>query len=367
MLRRMAKAYRAILTNFHKPLSPIITFVAILLLRLLVAAGMLLDRLFIHSISRQIITKPIVIVGNPRSGTTFLQRFLVDRNIGAGMQLWKMIFPALTLQKLFKPLLPMMEKMSPARFHAHAAHETNLSAIETDDPLFLFHFFDGFFVYGFFLAWLREDVRADFDPAVRDTSTRDFEWLEKVWKRNLIGERQHQIIAKLFSLSVRIPQFLTHFPDAKILYTVRDPLETVPSGLSLVTGVLDGRFGFWNLPEDKRTCYIDRLYRALLELTLRFHEDYMNGKIPKENVFIVRYDQMMNDFDGIMQKICAFIGMDVTPALRESIQKTSESQRHYKSKHQYDLAKFGLTKDIIRKDYDKIYKSFLNTDYTMNS
>ena len=32
---------------------------------------------------------------------------------------------------------------------------------------------------------------------------------------------------------------------------VRDPMETVPSGLSLVTGVLDGRFGFWALPEEK--------------------------------------------------------------------------------------------------------------------
>ena len=57
---------------------------------------------------------------------------------------------------MLKPFIPLLEKVSPARFHAHAAHETNLTAVETDDPALLFRYFDGLFLYGFFLAWAQK-------------------------------------------------------------------------------------------------------------------------------------------------------------------------------------------------------------------
>ena len=358
MFYNMFRAYLAIISNFRKPISPLFTFLGIFVLKILVSIGIALDYIFFPSIRKQKIIKPIVIVGNPRSGTTFLQRFLVNQKLGVGMRLWKMIYPSLTLQKIINPFLPLIEKFSPARFHFHAAHETNLTAIETDDPSLLFRYFDGFFVYGFFLAWADEDLKSRFDPAFRDTSKRDFKWLEKVWKRNLIGEKHEQMITKLFSLGIRIPQFLEYFPDARILYTIRDPLETVPSGLSLVTGVLDGRFGFWKLPEEKRKKYIERLYLAFLELSMRFHDDYISGKISKEKVKIVRYDRMMNDFEVLMDEIFEFVDIKPNDSLLDSIKKTAEKQRNYKSEHKYSLEKYGLNEERIRKDYDRIYKSF---------
>jgi omega-hydroxy-beta-dihydromenaquinone-9 sulfotransferase len=360
MLYNMIKAYSAILSAFGRFITPLFTFSGIFLLRLLVSEGMFLDKLLFPGLKKQKVEKPIIIVGNPRSGTTFLQRFLVDQKIGTGMKLWKMIFPSLTLQRIMKPLMPFMEKVSPARFHLHAAHETNLSAIETDDPALLFRFFDGFFVYGFFLAWAKEDLKPRFDPDLRDTSERDFKWFRKIWERNLISENQNRVVAKLFSLGVRIPKFLEHFPDAKILYTLRDPLETVPSGLSLVTGVLDGRFGFWKLPETKRNMYIDRLYAALLELSIRFHDDYVSGKIPHEKIMIVKFERMMQDFDNLMDEITDFAVIERTEELNSAIQKTAEKQRSFKSAHKYDLQKFGLTEERIRKDYEKIYSTFFN-------
>ncbi len=59
---------------------------------------------------------------------------------------------------------------------------------------------------------------------------------------------------------------------------VRDPLSVIPSGLSLVTGVLDKRFGFWSLPDEMRTRYIQRLYKALVELLKRFHDDWISDR-----------------------------------------------------------------------------------------
>lgn len=356
----MLKMWSALAFSFNKKISPVFTVIGFYLLHITVSIGLFFDKLFFPSLKNKKIEKPIVIVGNPRSGTTFLQRFLVDNGFGTGMRIWKMLYPSLTLQTLIKPFLPILEKFSPARFHASAAHKTSLTGIETDDPALFFRYFDGFFVYGFFLAWAQEDLKDMFDPFKRDTSKRDFSYLEKMWKRNLISENANRMIPKIFSLTVRIPQFLKKFPDAKILYMVRDPLSTVPSGLSLVTGVLDGRFGFWSLPEEKRARYIDRLYYGLLDLSIRFYDDWTSGKIPKESVMIVTYDRLMHDFDNLMNEIMAFVGEVPSAELMQKIKNTAEKQRNFKSGHKYDLEKFGLDADKIRKDYESIYQTFLN-------
>jgi hypothetical protein len=298
-------------------------------------------------------------VGNPRSGTTFLQRFLSENGFGTGSRLWKMIYPSLTLQALLKPFLPILEKFSPAKHHAKAAHKTSLTGIETDDPALMFRYFDGFFIYGFFLSWSKEDLLERFDPDIRDTSKRDFDWLEKLWRRVLVSEKQERIVGKLFSLSIRLPSFLNRFPDAKILYMARDPLSTVPSGLSLVTGVLDGALGFWKLPEEKRNHYIKRLYAAFLELSMRFQRHWVSGKIDQSKVKVVTFDRLMQDFDGLMSEVIPFVGGEMTPELKQIIETTAEKQRAYKSGHKYDLAKFGLTEAQIRADYADFYETFL--------
>ena len=207
-----------------------------------------MDKIVYPSIKTRRITNPIVIVGNPRSGTTFLHRFLVKNKIGAGAQLWQLLYPSVLIQKCVRPLLPILEFISPTRHHSTEAHKTSLRSVETDDASILFRYFDGFFLYGFILSWAEEDLFEWFDPKIRDTSARDFNWLESVWRRVLKQSSNDKIIAKLFSISANLPRFMTRFPDAKILYMVRDPLSVIPSGLSLVTGVLDKRFGFWNLP-----------------------------------------------------------------------------------------------------------------------
>ena len=148
-----------------------------------------------------------------------------------------------------------------------------------------------------------------------------------MWLRVLVSNNEKQIIGKLFSVSANMPKFLNRFPNAKILYMVRDPLSVIPSGLSLVTGVLDKKFGFWTLDKSKRDRYIKRLYSALIELIKRFHEDWKSGKIDKDKVMIVHFDRMMNDFDGLMKDIMNFIEIEPTQNLINDIKITSEKQK----------------------------------------
>ena len=363
VFKRISTAYITIGTTFGAWFSPLVTALIMVILRICVALGQIIDRLFFFRALNKPLNNTVLIVGNPRSGTTFFQRYLVNNGIGVGSQIWQMLYPSISLQKMIKPFLPLLEKLSPTRHHSKAAHVTGLQSVEADDASIFFRFYDGFFLYGFILSWAEEDLFEWIDPRVRDTTQRDYKWLESIWLRNQYVSGMDRSVAKLFSLSAVLPQFLEKFSDSnsKILYVIRDPLFVIPSGLSLVTGVLDKRFGFWNLPSEKRQIFINRLYRGLLHLLLRFHEDWTNGRIDKSRVFIVHYDRIMTDFDNLMGEVLEFIDHFPSETLKKDIKETAEKQRKFKSEHKYDLEKFGLNEEQIKSDCAPIYKTFLHT------
>jgi hypothetical protein len=359
MFSRFWTTYLTLGRTFGVWIRPPIVAYLFVFLRINVWFFMMLDNLFYPKLRKTEVKSPIVLVGNPRTGTTFLQRWLSDHGVGTGMPLYGMLYPSLLLRAVLKPFLPILEKLSPAKYHNTAAHETSLGSVETDDVGVLFRYFDGFFLYGFFLAWAEEDLQSMVDPKVRDTSKRDFDWLEKIWARNLVATGQNRVVAKLFSLGPRMPQFLARYPEAKILYMARDPIDIMPSGMSLVTGVLDRAFGFWSQPEEKRNRYLNRLYDAFVLLLRRFTDDWVSGTIPHDRVFVVRYDEMMGNFDTMMPALLDFVGHPVDDELKAEIATRAAKQRAYKSGHKYDLAKFGLDADKIRRDCGFFYETFL--------
>ena len=68
------------------------------------------------------------------------------------------------------------------------------------------------------------------------------------------------------------------------------PLMSVPRSVMLT----------WSLPETVRKRWLDRMYKAWILLLQKFHEDWTGGLIDKRRVYIVRYDRMMADFEGVM-------------------------------------------------------------------
>ena len=344
-VKRFFRIYLIIGKTFNIWFSTIPVAIMILLLRIIIAIGMLVDKFLFWSLKRPL-KNPIIIVGNPRSGTTFLHRFLIHHNVGVGSELWQLLYPSITIQKFIKPLLPYLERMSPAKYHSTEAHKTSLDSVETDDVSLLFRYLDGFFLYGFFLTFDEEDLFKWVDPKIRDTSSRDFRWLQEMWSRNTISNRSDRYIGKLFSLSSNLPAFQKFFPDSKILYLIRDPLSVIPSGLSLVTGVLDKRFNFWSLKKEIRDRFILRLYKALVELLNRFHDDWVKGKIEKEKVMIIKYDLMMSDFELVMREIITFTETENNDELTAAIKKIIMDAIKNDTK-----AEATYTLDLVRKKY----------------
>lgn len=49
----------------------------------------------------------------------------------------------------------------------------------------------------------------------------------------------------------------------------------------------------------------------------------------------------------------------MSPELRAKVKKLADKQRSYKSEHKYNLSKFGLDEDTIRRDCAFYYETFL--------
>src|SRR6516164_9449472 len=102
---RMGAVYRVLRKTFNVKVIPLFLAVLFGVVRTVVAIFMALDHVFFARLGKTRANRPIVLVGNPRTGTTFLQRFLADEGFGAGMELFLMLYPSLALQKLLRPVL----------------------------------------------------------------------------------------------------------------------------------------------------------------------------------------------------------------------------------------------------------------------
>jgi Flp pilus assembly protein TadD len=103
--------------------------------------------------------------------------------------------------------------------------------------------------------------------------------------------------------TVKLPLIAKLFPKAKILFAVRDPRDVVFSCFRRRFRMNPSMYEFLTLPGTAA------LYAATMQaaqsakraFALDWHE--------------IRYERMVADFDGEMQRICEFVGLDWSPAM----------------------------------------------------
>ena len=319
---------------------------ALAMLHLGVSAGQRLDRLIYPELNSERALCPLVVVGNPRSGTTYLQRSLIDLGFGRGQSLLHQLAPSRVIQQLLRPVSSTLEAVSPTRHHDQRAHQGGIQAVETDDASLFFRFLDGLFMYGFFWAHFEEDCVGWVDQRLRNTQQRDFRWLEQCWRQNVNEERP---LAKLFSIGGQLPAFLAAFPGAQIIYLARDPLETIPSTLSMVTSVLESRYRI-QLSSSQLSRFSNRLAVALIELLRRFVNDLENHRIPADQIFLLPYQRLCVDWESVVSELCQWSSHELSKAQWSAVKAAAVSQRQRTSLHRYQCSNFGLDERWLRSE-----------------
>jgi len=153
-------------------------------------------------------------------------------------------------------------------------------------------------------------------------------------------------------LSQYLPELVDIFPDAKLVFTSRDPKKILPSaaGLTLVKQSVRCDYGRWGL--EFIGDYCTGRYLAWAEAQSKLVETY------PQKALLLRYDEMIANPLAAVRQIYAHIGHalseDVVHAMKRHL---AENTQHSKGKPDYSLAMFGLRRETIDAQFEE-YRKF---------
>ncbi len=319
-------------------------------LGLFAAAGqlrkVLKDRLFAQAIfadnqaiERRSLTSPVIVVGPMRSGTTRLHRLLAADNRFAHMRSFETINPV--PHPGFRPGDPDRRWMV-ARLAMGAIHAFNPGTavihpsgpFEPEEEL-------GLLVRSIWGMKLEAQwqVPGYGHWAEAQDATPAYLFMARLlrlvgWARDEDDSRSW--VLKTPQHTLDLPALLAVFPDARIIFTHRDPRAVVGSSCSLV----------WNQmiihSDTVDPCVIGRewLRKTALQIS---RMQQARAAIPPARRIDVSFDDMERDWQGVMHSIYRFLDMDIEPALPAMAGYMASSDRALRrNAHRYSLDMFGL-------------------------
>lgn len=294
------------------------------------------------------ILRPVVIVGPMRSGTTRLHRLLASDRRFSHMRSFETISPVprpdfedvlAGKKRDFRPVLAkrVMRIARLANPRTLSIHPTG--PMEPEEELGLL--VNSMYGMKHEAQWRvpkygRWCERIDATPAYRHLA----DLLRLVGWSQQVSEIRPWIL-KTPQHMLDLPALLNVFPDARIIFTHRDPQKFVGSAASLA----------WNqtaIHSDDVTPYDvgeEWLRKSVLQV-----ERMMAARslVPANRRIDVGYDAMERDWHGTMARVYDFLDLDMAPAV-PAMQHYQDRARGLKRKpHQYSLAQFGLSHEAVR-------------------
>ncbi len=326
--------------------------------KLLQVIGFAIDDLFYKDYRQQELSQPVFIIGNPRSGTTFLHRLLAkDKQNFSTIRTWEIFFaPSVFQRKLVWAIQAIDQKFGGAVqrwlvrqeqktwFNNHM-HKVSLWEAEEDESLLL-AIWESIFTSVFFPHPDLVRKYAMFDKGVpRRERRRIMRFYRSCLRKHLYAHNSpdKKFLSKNPAFSAKVASLYEFFPNAKIIYIVRNPLDTVPSLISWMTYQ-------WSQFSDPGDEYIHRDY--LVRLAKEWYEYPLEQleKAAPSSYEIVIYDALASDPKGVITNMYAKFGFEVSEDFETVLEQANTAAKTYKSRHRYSLDKIGLTKEqLVRK------------------
>ena len=332
------------------------------------ALSLFLDRVFFPGFTRTEVKAPVFIVGNARSGTTFMHRLMCeDGQRFTYFRAWELFWPSLLQKKLIRALIGVddtlfggaigkgVHRVEDRAFEkARDIHPLTLTGAEEDETLLVHIFFSTF--VNILFPYLRPDQLGYlhfFDRLPAEKRQEVMSFYKECVQRQLYLDGGGKILCSknpLFTTKMRSLKEM--FPDARFVYMVRHPYETVPSLQNMMYSIW--KAAWCNVTKD---CEAVRLvgetsldvYKYALEVFAEW---------PEESWIMVRYEDLVSDPRGTVEKVYSRLGMDVGPELAQALQAEADKAKAYKSKHEYSLEEFGMDKAHIQKELAEVFRRF---------
>lgn len=337
-------------------------------IELAVWTGLLLDELLFPGYRREPVEGPVFIAGNPRSGTTFLHRLMARDESFTTMAMWEaLLAPSITQRRLTalagaldralgRPLGRCLARVEAGWREDAPMHEISFRAPEEDDYVLL-HAWSALTIG--LSSGLLDEARPylSFDTALAaDERRRIMGFYRRCLQRHVHAERRttgagRRYLAKNPALSPKLASVFEHFPDAKVIYLVRNPLEMLPSYLSMM------RFSWEALGSPARA---SELADWLLEMAAHWYRYPLEvlARAPEEAWAIVRYDDLVAEPERTVRQVYARLGLPLRPAFEATLREATARASRFRSRHEYSLEESGLTRERIVAELGDVFERF---------
>ncbi len=304
------------------------------------------------------IQNPVFIMGHPRSGTTFFQKRVHDSGKVSMFTTWEIALPSILQRKIFGPIIQLfklfeLRVLRPAR----KGHEVRIDGVEEDEGIFL-HRLDSEMVT-VFCPWLLIDeeyrdlgMRLGWNDKNQNRSSLLF--YKETLRRQIFHSGKKQVVAKFNPSILRLENILKVFPDARIVYIVRSPKDTLRSFFSFTHKLIDD-----NLSDEEQQAFFERKYQWSVQLYKYFEE--VKEQIPPERLMVVRFTDLTNHLLNTMDDFFTFIQLAPGDNYWESIRQQANSS--HKKKHRNETVEsFGISEERIEKDLRFVYDRYLTEE-----
>jgi omega-hydroxy-beta-dihydromenaquinone-9 sulfotransferase len=311
------------------------------------------------------VSAPVFIIGNPRGGTTFLHRLLaLDEGRFTTIKAWQLFLPSILAQTCVRLLVrldralgaPIGRRVTAAQDRllqdADAIHHTRLDAPEEDEVLLMHAFASD-------LVALLFPTRADekyvpFDDLPEATRTRLMTFYRRCVQRHLFLEgRGRRLLSKNPLFCAKVQSVYATFPEARLIYLVRNPADAIASVLDMVHAI-------WRVQGVERTAAARLRDDRVIEWAVYCYHHVLAvlDRAPRDRYALVRYEELVQDPAETVEHLYRELGFSMTPAYRTVLLREAARARAYKSRHEYSLEQFGLTHERIEALVPHVYDRF---------
>lgn len=313
------------------------------------------DVLVYPKIRQTEVAQPIFIMGHPRSGTSFFQKQVYKSGKVASFTTFDILFPSVLQRKILRPFAVLLRQLGINILQgADRGHEISLEGVEEDEALFL-HRLDSEIIT-FICPWILTDdkymemgFKLGWNDSVGNKSSLRF--YRACLKRHIFYTQKTQIVAKCNPSVFRIKQLLKIFPDAKFVYMVRSPQQSIQSFLSFSHRFIDPLL----TPEEQKH-FFQRKYKWCVQLYRYFEQ--VKEHIPPEQLLILPFTEVRDNLKISLERFFTFAGTKPPKAYWQTF-GLGHNGRHKKIHSNAPLERFGLTRHQITDDLGFVWKQYL--------
>jgi hypothetical protein len=324
-----------------------------------------LDDILFPDYKNHQIEKPLFILGNLRSGSTFLHRLLSrDSETFTSLTTWDIyLTPSVTQKKITQFVSKLDKKYFGSILHRALfafdratlgkikIHPISFFQPEEDENIHL-HIWDGYFVTFLFPFMDEMPNYQHFDEALSPAhKKRIMTFYKSMLQRHMYATGKKYFVAKNPAFSAKIETLVEFFPDARIIYLARNPLDMLPSTISWINYArrqfTDPGHGYFYIEE-------------ILDMTQHWYRHPLNylDAHPSPRNLILNYDDLIQRPESVIRGFYEQFGYPDQPGLPVIIDQAVKETLTFKSDHSYSLERMGFTREQIVEIYKDIFERF---------